>query len=60
MSGWLFVFACAAFVCHGKPLPGDGVLHETKAACVRAAHLYAVRHAIHLGRYEIACVERPA
>ena len=55
---WVFVFVCAAFTCHGHPLPGNGEHYPTKSECNRAAHLYAAKHAIHLGRFEISCVER--
>ena len=60
MTGFVFVFVCIAFNCHGVPIAGDGVLYETRGLCKRAAYVYAANHSISLGRYEIACTERTA
>lgn len=57
-TGYVFLFTCAAFVCHGASLPGNGIYYETKLDCQRVAQAYAARHRIHLGRYEVMCVER--
>lgn len=57
-TGYVFIFLCVAFSCQGKPLAGDGEFYATRIECDRAAHLHAVKHAIHLGRFEIMCVER--
>jgi hypothetical protein len=55
---WVFVFACAAFFCHGAAKPGNGEYYAAKAACIRAALVYAKRHRIGTGHWEVACVER--
>ncbi len=56
---WVFLYACVAFSCHGKPtIDGDGAYYDTKPLCQRAAVSYAKAHRIKLNRHEAICVER--
>jgi len=57
-TGYVFLFACVAFACHGKPIDGNGVHYETAAACQQAARTYANKRHIRHGHYEATCVER--
>lgn len=59
MTSWVFIFACAAYVCHEHPSrAGDGRYYETKAECVVAAKAFAAKR-LYPRIWEIACTERP-
>ena len=57
-TGYVFMFVCTAFSCHGKPIDGNGTYYETKTACQQAARTYANKHHVRHGHYEATCVER--
>ncbi len=56
---WVFLFTCAAFICHGQPpKPGDGQYYESRYACLHAALPYAILHDIKLSAWEPHCTQR--
>ena len=58
MTGWVFLFACAAFSCGQQTREGDGEFYQSKVQCHTAATRYAQRHMLRLNRWEVICVER--